>query len=856
MGLKWMQNKKEGQFFLNTLTPLILVFGYVMVGFGLLLYMQLDTMLSNFEAESVAERSYDMANLYAESLHSEIEKLSNIAFIMENADPTNESKSLKAAVSFIEKNYANEPNAFVGLLGADGSAIYGEKLSPKDYSGILSSLRGMSGISYTPSGGVLFSFPIRHSGNVRYVLYELCASSNFESRFPLSSFSDLGKCMILTREGDTVVPFSGIKNEDEEFYKSHSVREVFLKLIHEMDQQTSVSTPKKTINGRMFFYAAEVKDTDFVIVGVVSRDDVSDGLDAIPHLVLIVFFLMVIMVMALAFFLLLASRRIRESHSLQIAKAQAEEASRAKSDFLANMSHEIRTPINSILGMDEIILREYNDPTLRKYALNIQNSGKTLLALINDVLDFSKIEANKMELNPEEYDFVISILDIVSTMRSRAISKGLSMDFVVNNDMPHILFGDHVRIQQVVLNLMTNAVKYTKEGGVVLSVDYEKLDEEHINVMVAVKDTGIGIRKEDLDRLFSPFERLDEVRNRTIEGTGLGMNIVQRLLRLMDSEPHVESVYGEGSTFSFVVKQKVLSWEPIGDFEASLDAAVQREETYHATFTAPDAKVLLVDDTEMNLMVVKGLLKSTLVSIDTASDGKQALSMTEKTEYDVLLIDHRMPVMDGVQMLEALRGSPENPNSKKPAIALTANAIAGAREEYMAAGFDDYLIKPVVGSRLEEALVEYLPKEKVQLVDSAETDGAAVDDETSKPEPTEEDILLNHFEEKGFLDVKEGIEYSGSKMMYHMTLKVFVQAIDEKIAEIRDYYNRQDWENYRTKVHALKSSSKIIGASELSNRFRALELAVNDGDIVYIREHTGDVLAFYGSYKEKLKGIG
>ncbi len=846
-----MPIKVRTRFLHNRLTPVIIVFGLVMVGFGLLLYVRLDDMLNMFENEWVQTRANDAAKIYSREIVAELDRLTYVARIMENDKSDMEADSVKTAVTFIERSYTGDPNAFLGLLAANGDAVYGEKLSPQNYTGILYSLRGRECVSYTPSGGILFSCPVMHGGNIRYVLYELCSSSNYADRFRTDSLGDLGRMMVMTRDGDIVVDFADVPKENEKFYSSRSVREVFQKLIAQMDLKPSNASLEQTTLGEMYFYTAEVDDTDFILAGMVQRSAVSDGLTGIPVLVLTVFSLLVIMVMALAFFLMITSQRLRESVALKRAKAAAEEASRAKSDFLANMSHEIRTPINTILGMDEMILREYNDPTLRKYAANIQNSGRTLLSLINDVLDFSRIEAGRMELYPDEYDLALVIVDMVSMIRSMAVKKGLTFDVDVDESIPHILYGDNVRIRQVILNLLTNAVKYTKEGGVVLSVHYKELDDENISLDVAVKDTGIGIKEDDVDKLFSPFQRLDEERNRTIEGTGLGMNIVRNLLALMDSEPHVVSEYGRGSTFSFSIIQHVLNWEPMGDFEEAFNEAVENEEVYQASFVAPKARILLVDDTEMNLMVVKGLLKNTDLEIDTASDGKQALSLTEKREYDVLLIDHRMPVMDGIEMIKELRVMTDNVNSAKPCIALTANAVAGAREEYISAGFDDYLIKPVVGAKLEQMLIKYLDEDKVTLAENVN-----VDNTEENAQELDEMGMLRLFEEKGYLDIKEGIGYAGSAEMYVNVIKFFVSSIDAKSEEIRKYYNEGDWDNYVAKVHALKSSARVIGADELSNRARYLELAGNDRDFAYIREHTGDVLAFYGSYKEKLKGIG
>lgn len=526
---------------------------------------------------------------------------------------------------------------------------------------------------------------------------------------------------------------------------------------------------------------------------------------------------------------------------LVTAKSAAEEASKAKSEFLANMSHEIRTPINAILGMNELILREAIDPTLRKYAFNIQRAGNALLNQINDILDFSKIEAGKMELVNDGYNLALLLADMMEMIGSSAKVKGLAFITDVNESVPHVLYGDSVRISQIIVNLLTNAVKYTREGSVTLAVDFKRADDENIDLSVSVKDTGIGIKKEDIAKLFDPFERVDEIRNKTIEGTGLGMNIVRRLLAMMGSELKVESEYGKGSSFSFVIRQKVLDWEPMGAFTQTVEKITEKAANYHSMFSAPDVKVLLVDDTEMNLMVAIGLLKSTGVAIDTASDGKQALSMTTKREYDILLIDHRMPVMDGMEMIARLRADRYNPNYRKPCVVLTANAVAGAKASYIEAGFDDYLVKPVNGARLEAMLLKYLPPEKVE-------EGVALVNTQAKMDPD-----LAALEETGYFNVHEGIEFAGSVEMYRKVLSFFNETIEAKSEEIRRYYEAGDWEDYQTKVHALKSSAKTVGAEELSNRARALELAAKDEDYDYIREHTGSVLTFYGSYRKKIR---
>ena len=414
------------------------------------------------------------------------------------------------------------------------------------------------------------------------------------------------------------------------------------------------------------------------------------------------------------------TEHIRYMEELKKQREIADRANMSKSRFLANMSHEIRTPINAVLGMDEVILRETTEPSIRNYAANIMSSGKTLLYLINDILDLSKVEEGKMEIIPVQYDISSLIHGLVGMIYGRAEKKGLKVYLHADENIPKILLGDEIRIRQCVLNLLTNAVKYTEKGSVTIEVIYEKKDDTHIMLGFSVKDTGIGMKPEDLENLLNPYQRFDEKRNRFIEGTGLGMSIVSGLLKLMGSRLKAESIYGKGSVMSFAIEQEVVDWEPMGAFGEDFYKPEAENYFYRELFQAPEAKILVIDDTEMNITVIQNLLKKTKMQIDSALSGKEGLALAKKTKYDVMLIDHMMPEMDGVETLVAIRMN--DTNKETPAVALTANAISGAREMYLEAGFDAYLSKPVEGKLLEKLLQDLLPPEKIMEASGDETE--------------------------------------------------------------------------------------------------------------------------------------
>ncbi len=545
-------------------------------------------------------------------------------------------------------------------------------------------------------------------------------------------------------------------------------------------------------------------------------------------------------------YLELLKNRQKIEDQLKIARS----ANEAKSRFLSNISHEIRTPINAVLGFDEMILRQSEDKEILGYARDIQSSGRTLLALINDILDFSKIEAGKMEIVPVEYELGSLMNDIVNMSQMRASEKNLDLIVNVDEGIPHILFGDEIRIKQIIINIITNAVKYTEIGSVTLDVDYEVVppddpdidNEEFIDMRVRVSDTGIGIRSEDMDKLSAAFERIDVRKNRTIEGTGLGISIVMSLLEMMDSRLSVDSEYGKGSVFSFVLRQRVVDWDPVGDFSAKVRETRDEMEGYRESFHSRDARILVVDDTKTNLTVIQGLLKQTLMQIDTATSGMEALEMVKEKKYDIIFLDHRMPEMDGIQTFHAMKEIRGNLNTDTPVIALTANAISGSREMYVKEGFTNYMSKPVDPAKLEEMIISYLPKEIVFLPGDPEFEA-----ESDSSSDDERKVYKELLKISG-IDVKAAIERCGSALVARDVMKDFRQGIDERAGLIERYEYEKDIKNYTIYVHGLKSSAKAVGALDLSEKAGHLEQCGNGGDIEEIEMLTPELLELYRSY--------
>lgn len=539
-------------------------------------------------------------------------------------------------------------------------------------------------------------------------------------------------------------------------------------------------------------------------------------------------------------------RQTYETRVLKLEKEAADQANQAKSSFLADMSHEIRTPINALLGMNEMIIRESTDAleegsdgkqreafaNIRHYAGNIENAGNNLLSIINDILDFSKIEAGKLEITENDYELSSLISDVSNLIYLRAKDKGLELRIDADEGLPNVLYGDKVRIRQIIMNLLTNAVKYTDHGSVTMHIgSREKVFTagDMMTLEIVVTDTGIGIRDEDVDKLFTKFQRVDLDRNSTVEGTGLGLAITNSLLSKMGGSISVNSNYGSGSIFTVTIPQKIVSCEPVGS--VSSGTAMQRP-AYREAFRAPEARILVVDDTRMNIDVTVGLLKKTEIQIDSAMSGTEAVEKAGAAAYDLILMDQRMPGMDGIEALRVLRKE-GGINVVTPVICMTADAIIGAKERYISEGFTDYLPKPVTGEMLEKTLLRYLPKEKIiPAGDQKEAFKPAA--ETDNGETTCFEAL-----QAAGIDTKTGLaNCQQDELLYRSLLQEYAAGMPEKRQSMNDYYQAKNWKEYGILVHSLKSTSRLIGANALAEEAAELEKASKEGrEELIVRNH-------------------
>lgn len=531
------------------------------------------------------------------------------------------------------------------------------------------------------------------------------------------------------------------------------------------------------------------------------------------------------------------------TEELEKAKIEAEEANRAKTQFLAKMSHEIRTPVNAVLGMNEIILRESTESNIRQYAEDVKDSSVALLGIINEILDSSKVESGMMEIVAVDYHIASLLNDLYNMIRIKAREKDLELIFDVGEDIPAKYHGDDRRIRQILINLLTNAVKYTEKGQVVLHL--RCTIEGDVAIMhYSVGDTGIGIKEENIDKIYDAFQRFDVSRNRHVEGTGLGMNIAQQFLKLMGSELCIQSEYEKGSIFSFDIEQGIVDRTPLGNLKDKLRQV--ETEVYVPNYTAPQARILLVDDNRMNRKVVRGLLKQTQMQVTEAQSGKECLSLLKEHTYDLIFLDHMMPQMDGIETLTEMKN--EHLGEHIPIIMLTANALVGNREKYLEEGFDDYLSKPIVPEELDKIILQYLPKEKICFNDDTEKaeclEIKEIEQNINKGEMSGMERLRERFPE---LDFEKGIANCGGEEEFY--LEIFNDFTQLTIkSQLESYLAKQDYKNYCIAVHGFKNNAYSVGAMALGDLAYEMEKMTREGMPDDILEYQKKMFEQYDRY--------
>lgn len=535
-----------------------------------------------------------------------------------------------------------------------------------------------------------------------------------------------------------------------------------------------------------------------------------------------------VMLVNLSFYLTMENPDIVLVKQVQEEKQKAEEANAAKSLFLSHMSHEIRTPMNAVVGMTEILLRTPLTEEQRDYLINIKSSGNALVSIINDILDISKIEAGKMELINEVYE-IRSLLDEIHMIISNRIGeKPVELIYEIDETLPRALFGDSLRLRQIIINLLNNAVKYTDKGHVKLTIKVASRTDESALIHIAVEDTGQGIKEEDFQRLFAAFEQVNTSQNRGKVGTGLGLTISNQLISMMGGKLELQSEYGVGSRFFFTIQQQIVSEEHLEENDTESDAM---------NFVAPNAKVLIVDDNEMNCKVALGLLAPFQMQMDTADNGKTALEMIQQKEYHIVFMDHMMPIMDGIEATEALRKMEGDYYKNVPVIALTANAMKESEKLFYQAGMNGFIAKPIDIREMCKVIKKYLPEHlliKTEYISDNNVEIANL--------PVIEGI-----------DSAAGVRYSGSTELFISLLSDFYKVIDAKTDKINEYIADNAIRAYTIEVHALKSAAKMIGATELSEQFLHLEQLGNANDVEAIKAETPKVLENYQRYKDYLK---
>lgn len=829
--------------------PLIglLFFVLILLLVGGLLRIKFSSLFLSYVEKQVAFQAENYAEATGERLVLQLKSLVGI------------SAGLSANMHNIDRMLSTleDPNGefYYGVMALNDKIVYSggdHDIRFADFKGFSESFHGAKYISYCKGKGLLFSVPVYSGKNIKYVLFRLFKEEFIIKNFGVVSYGGKGYAVLRDSKDEIIIDSDNEALGKSLLWGKRGYQAVREKLASGLNVSIASAANLEVDGIEYYYFVADLKLPGVVLTGVVPAEVVASEKDDISFLIIWVFGLLIFMFSIAMIYVVVSEKKARENKELLREKENAESASKAKSIFLANMSHEIRTPINGILGMDSMLLKECKDESLRDYALNIQSAGQTLLSLVNDILDISKIESGKMEILPVTYSVFNVLNDCYNMVAIRAKDKNLELVMDISPEIPAALFGDEVRIRQIINNLLSNAVKYTNEGTVTLSVWTEKVEVDpmqgnkgnQVELFIHVKDTGIGIREKDVGKLFRDFVRLDEKRNRNIEGTGLGLNLTKQLVDMMGGFISVDSVYGEGSTFKVHLMQQVSDEKPLGDFYKLYKQQVNVMDAAHEKFIAPDARVLLADDMQMNLKVFAGLLKDTKIQIDTAINGAEALKLIEKNHYDIVFLDHMMPVMDGIEAFRQMRQLAKSPNANTPVVMLTANAVVDAKNQYMDEGFSDYIAKPIREEVLLSCLKKFLPKELIKSV----AKNSAV--ESAKSE-NEKPAVQSSTKLSDFLDEATGLAYCmNDQNFYKEMLGEYVNG--DKTSELVEYFDKEDFEYYRITVHAVKSTSLTIGATKISEEAKALEMACKEGNLDFVKQRHE---AFIQEYKALIQAL-
>ena len=828
----------------------MLVFLVVLIIVGLFMQMRMRQLLYSYMEKQVTVQAEEMSGFVKERFDKEIVTMERVSDKLHQAGSERE-KLVRENSGYLFPEGSEGMTS--GMLALDGTALYGDTLDFAEFTGIQHAFRGNSSVCFSKEKGLLFTVPVYNENNVKYVLYRLYSTKILAEEFFGNAFSGKADVAAIDIEEQEMIPFRSY--DLSEILNNENTKKAYEELQDMLNVSNTASVYFRENHEGYFMFLSDVYGYDTYLVGIVPDDVMSKGLSSLVTLIIWVFaLLMLLMVIGIAY-LINAEERAKESDELRMAKLVAENASRQKSTFLANMSHEIRTPINAIMGMNEMVLRECENDNIRIYSENIQSASRLLLSLVNDVLDFSKIESGKMEIVCDNYYLDVMIHDVVNLIRGKAEQKNLEFYVEVQKEIPNQLFGDELRNRQIIGNLLNNAVKYTQEGSVSLKITYDTSEPEdgeqnRIELLIQVSDTGIGIRQEDMGKLFGNFERLDLEKNRNIEGTGLGLAITKKLAEAMGGSVEVTSEYGRGSTFSVRLPQKVVDSTPIGEFEMEAVAETDTQGVYMEKFHAPEARILVVDDNNMNLMVVKGLLKKTKVQIVTCNNGRECLERMQKEHFHIILLDHMMPGMDGMEVIKRTRTLENNMCTSTPIIALTANALKGMKEMYLEAGFTDYLSKPVDGEKLEQMVRKYLPEELVHTPE--EEVQACSGTSTSNP------IVETATEENDtpLIDQNTAMVYCGNdEELYREILDCYCLEKEENQEKMKKCLEDNNLADYRILIHALKSTSLNIGCKSLYNMALELEKACKNNDLDYVKENHAACMELYDRVVEAGTGL-